>query len=172
MIAAFLSAVLLRGRDLYWRIVYAGYRARYDIDPSFRFNGAGIQLYGPGSMKLEAGSYIGDLSTIQVASGQSVTVGRRCRISHNVRIYTSTAVADADFRDDVVPSLHGSIRIGDGAWIGTNVFIGPDVVIGENSVIGANSVVTRDIPAHEIWGGTPARLIRRKTLVMPGFDHA
>ncbi|WP_443029399.1 acyltransferase [Sporofaciens musculi] len=35
------------------------------------------------------------------------------------------------------------------------------VTIGRHSVIGAGSVVTKDVPDKEIWGGNPARYIKK-----------
>lgn len=157
-----ISRVLLRARMAWWQIVYKGYRSQYDIDCTFRFNGAGIQLYGDGRITLGEDSYLGELSTIQAASGLTVTVGRRCSISHNVRIYSASAVADADFRTGPAASIEGSVNIEDGVWIGANTYIGPGITIGANAVVGANSVVTHSVPPCEIWGGVPARLIRRK----------
>ena len=157
-----LSDLLLRLRMAGWNLVYRGYRQRYDIAPSFRFNGAGIQLYGKGRITLGEHSYVGELCSLQAASGEGVSVGNLCSISHNVRIYTSSAQPDADFRLGSPPTLSGSVRIGNGAWIGANTYIGPGVTIGDNAVVGANSVVTRSVPPSEIWGGVPARRIRVK----------
>jgi maltose O-acetyltransferase len=154
--------VLLRGHMILWRSLYATYRHCYAVDPSFRFNGPGIQLYGDGEIVLGADSYIGELSSIQASSGQRVTIGRRCRLSHNLRLYTETSDADSNFlHGDSIP-IRGDITIGDGVWIGVNTFIGPGITVGNDSVVGANSVVTKPIPAHEIWGGVPARFIRAK----------
>ncbi len=163
MIWRLVSDLILRLRMASWQLIYRGLRSRYDIDSAFRFNGVGIQLYGDGRIAAGADSYIGEFSTVQAGAGRSVSIGRRCRISHNVRIYTATARADADFLLDDVPSIEGDVTIGDGAWIGTNVYIGPGISIGANAVVGANSAVTRSVPPSEIWGGVPARLIRRKT---------
>jgi maltose O-acetyltransferase len=77
-------------------------------------------------------------------------------------VYSETAIADSMFVSGHYEKKEGDVDIGAGVWIGANVFIGPDVTIGQNAVVGANSVVTRSIPADEIWGGVPARLIRRK----------
>lgn len=35
------------------------------------------------------------------------------------------------------------------------------VAIGENSIVAAGSVVSKDIPDNEIWGGIPAKFIRK-----------
>ncbi len=35
------------------------------------------------------------------------------------------------------------------------------VTIGQGSVIGMNSVVTKDVPAHSVAVGVPARVVRR-----------
>ena len=35
------------------------------------------------------------------------------------------------------------------------------VTIGDKSIVAAGSVVTRDIPAGEIWGGNPAKFIKK-----------
>jgi maltose O-acetyltransferase len=157
-----LAKALNKLSSFYWRIIYSGYRSAYSIDRTFRFNGKYILFYGDGRIVAGAASYIGELSTIQAAKGCSVTIGMRCQISHNVRIYTQTNVADADLSRDEVPQKRGDVRLHNYCWVGANAFVGPGVTIGENAVVGANSVVTKDVPALEIWGGVPAELIRRK----------
>jgi UDP-2-acetamido-3-amino-2,3-dideoxy-glucuronate N-acetyltransferase len=44
-----------------------------------------------------------------------------------------------------------------GASVGANATILCGITIGEGAMIGAGSVVTKDIPAHELWYGNPAR---------------
>lgn len=120
-------------------------------------------MYGFGAIETGAGSYIGELSTVQAVEGCHVKIGSGCSVSHNVRIYTQTTRADALVTTASEKAQKtGSVVIGDNCWIGANVFIGPGITIGENAVIGANSVVTKDVPPREIWGGVPAKLIRRK----------
>ncbi|WP_082073308.1 acyltransferase [Pseudomonas sp. LFM046] len=158
----FVSRLLSFLASSYWKINYWVYRQRYDVHHRFRFNGRLIQLYGEGKIVAGEGSYIGELSTIQASKGAVVSIGCGCHVSHNVRIYTQSALPDSDFSIKPVPSKVGDVKIGDYCWVGANVLINPGVEIGRNSVVGANSVVTKDVPPDEIWGGVPAKFIRKK----------
>ena len=51
------------------------------------------------------------------------------------------------------------VTVGAGAVIGGGATILPGVTIGEAAVIAAGAVDTRDVPAGEVWGGNPARLM-------------
>lgn len=53
------------------------------------------------------------------------------------------------------------VEIGDNVWVAANCVLLPGSRIGSNAVIAAGSVVRGDVPAGEIWGGVPARFIRR-----------
>lgn len=53
----------------------------------------------------------------------------------------------------------GHILVKRGAAIGANATILPKVVIGEWAMIGSGAVVTKDVPAHGLVAGNPARLI-------------
>ena len=57
------------------------------------------------------------------------------------------------------------IRIGDNVTIGAKAIVMSDVVIGDDAIVSAGAVVTKGtrIGAGEIWGGIPARLLRRQT---------
>lgn len=138
---------------------YKHYRRKYDIHPTFRFNGPGIQLYGDGKIAIGHGSYLGSMSSIQSVDGHTVEIGVKCSISHNVRIYTMNREPDQDMSSDDIKVRKGDVKIGDYCWIGVNVFIREGVVIGDNCVIGANSVVTCDLPSDTVCGGVPAKVL-------------
>jgi len=146
----------------YQNSAYNHLRKRYSIHPSFRFNGSSINFYGKGILVIHENSYVGELTKIQLAEGCKVEIGSNCMISHNVRMYTSSAIPDHDFSIKPIPEKKGDIIIGNHVWIGANVFINPGVIIADNAVIGANSVVTKNVPAFAIVGGVPAKLIRFK----------
>ena len=47
-------------------------------------------------------------------------------------------------------------------WIGTNAIIKAGVKISTGAVIAMGAVVTKDVGPYEIWGGVPARLIKKR----------
>lgn len=57
----------------------------------------------------------------------------------------------------------GRVQIGRHVTIGVKAVVLPGVTIGDNSIIAAGSVVVKNtrIPANEVWGGIPARKIKR-----------
>lgn len=160
--------IYITGRQLEETRVYDSYRKKYMLHPDFRFNGSHIQLYGNGEIIAGKNSYIGEYSTIQAFDNCKVIIGEGCSISHNVRMYTHSAVSNQDFSMQPIQNKTGNITIGANVLIGANVFINPGITIGDNAVVGANAVVTKDVESFAIVGGVPARLIRKKKL--PGVS--
>ncbi|MBC7744356.1 MAG: acyltransferase [Flavobacterium sp.] len=158
-----LAKIVVALNQKFQSVIYRSYRSKYNISPAFRFNGINIMFYGNGQIDCGPNSYIGDYSTIQAYDNCKVVIGKRSQISHNVRIYTCSDVADQDFSKEERAIKMGDVIIGDYAWIGANVFINPGVIIGENSIVGANSVLTKNVEPWSIVGGVPAKLIRYKT---------
>jgi len=58
--------------------------------------------------------------------------------------------------------LENFIVLKERAFIGTKTVICNDVTIGEGAIVGAGSIVSKDIPPYEIWGGNPARFIKKR----------
>ena len=48
-----------------------------------------------------------------------------------------------------------------GASIGSSATLLGGITVGENAIVGAGSVVTKDVPAHTIVVGNPARILRQ-----------
>jgi maltose O-acetyltransferase len=164
MIRKIVGYIYGRFRQAYYEERYKYFRKHYNIVSNFGFNGVDISVYGDGELILGNNSYIGNYSSMQLTKGFKIEIGNNCQISHNVRMYTSSADPDQDFTiQKVKPPKNGDIIIGNGVWIGANVFINPGIKIGDNAVIGANSVLTKDVLANTIVGGVPAKLIRYKT---------
>ena len=53
------------------------------------------------------------------------------------------------------------VLIDDNVFIGTRSIICKGVHIGKNSIVAAGSVVVKNIPENEVWGGNPAKFIKK-----------
>lgn len=60
--------------------------------------------------------------------------------------------------------VEGRVELEDMCFIGAGTIICNSVRIGKNAIVGAGSVVTKDVPDNEIWAGSPARFIKKRTL--------
>lgn len=68
------------------------------------------------------------------------------------------------FADRVKESYAGKgpTVIHDGVWIGLRALIMPGVTIGEGAVVAAGAVVTKNLEPYTIYGGNPAKEIRKR----------
>lgn len=112
---------------------------------------------------IRIGNHVG-ISHCAITAVDSVT------IEDDVLIGSNCMIADTDFHsinfekrnsfhDDDVKS--SPVLIKKGAFIGARSIILKGVTIGEYSIVGAGSVVTKSIPDGEIWGGNPAKFIKK-----------
>jgi acetyltransferase-like isoleucine patch superfamily enzyme len=143
----------------------------FTIGKSFRCNsGRRVNIVGGDSMLAiriakKASLCIGDnvgISSSTIACHEKIVIG------NNVLIGGGCEIFDTDFHtispnERTLPKKRpksSPIFIGNDVFIGAGTTVLKGVTIGEGAVIGAKSLVTKDIPAFEIWGGSPARKLR------------
>ncbi|MFM2587436.1 sugar O-acetyltransferase [Vibrio sp. TBV020] len=97
---------------------------------------------------------------VVMLDGAPITIGNNVMIGPSSQLYTASHSLDhlsrRKWETYCLP-----ITIEDDVWIGGNSVINQGVTIGARSVIAANSVVNSDVPPDCLYGGTPAKLIRR-----------
>ncbi|WP_322804308.1 sugar O-acetyltransferase [Vibrio alfacsensis] len=97
---------------------------------------------------------------VVMLDGAKITIGSHVLIGPSVQFYTASH--SLDYRSRLKwETFCKPITIEDSVWIGGNSVINQGVTIGARSVIAANSVVNSDVPPDSLYGGTPAKLIRR-----------
>jgi UDP-2-acetamido-3-amino-2,3-dideoxy-glucuronate N-acetyltransferase len=110
--------------------------------------------------------------------GQNVSVGPNVRIGNNVKIQNNVSVYEGvELEDDVFcgPSMvftnvmnprshwprkdeYKSTLVKQGASLGANSTIICGITIGSYAFVGAGAVVDKDVPAHALAYGVPARI--------------
>jgi acetyltransferase-like isoleucine patch superfamily enzyme len=117
-------------------------------------------------VKIGAGSVIGHLVMIEKNTeiGQKVTVQSQCHITAHAKIGDFVFFGPAAMMINTRRISHGrgfepqleGPEIAHGARIGAGSIILPGRKIGNNAVIGAGALIVRDVPARQIWFGSPA----------------
>ena len=106
------------------------------------------------------GSLIGEHNIIRGQGG--VTIGNGVYTSPLVQIIAVNHIFDDPTRPFTEQGITAQgIVVEDDVWIGAGAIITDGVRVGEGAVVAAGAVVTRDVPAHTVVGGVPARVLRQ-----------
>ncbi|MCS5637544.1 MAG: N-acetyltransferase [Myxococcota bacterium] len=105
---------------------------------------------------IEAGAVVGDGVTVKngvevwdgVVLERDVFVGPNATFTNDLRPRAARPLPPADF----VPT-----KVEEGASLGANVTVVCGHTIGRHALVAAGAVVTRDVPAHALVAGNPAR---------------
>ncbi|MEP7265530.1 MAG: UDP-3-O-(3-hydroxymyristoyl)glucosamine N-acyltransferase [Bacteroidota bacterium] len=74
-------------------------------------------------------------------------------IAHNVQVGRHSAViANA--------MIGGSTKIGNNSWISPSAILRDTISVGNDTTIGMGALVTKDVPDHETWAGSPAKPLK------------
>lgn len=120
-----------------------------------------VHIAGNGKLSIGNNTTVNQYTTIGCL--KSIIIGQDVMIAPYVYILD----VDHNFKDQNIPILDqgynlSEVIIEDDVWIGTNTIITKGVIIGKGAIIAANSVVTIDVEPFSIYGGSPAKLIKKR----------
>lgn len=127
--------------------------------------GGGCKISVLKNATLTIGEYSGMTNTV-------IQCHERIEIGHHVNIGAGCMIMDSNFHStnwqdrlnrvkDIENRRNAPVKIGDVVFIGTRSIICKGVTIGNHAMIAAGSVVVTDVPANEVWGGNPAKFIKK-----------
>lgn len=132
--------------------------------------------------RIKRGKSVVIAPNVSFANGCNIEIGDRSRIGAHVCLWAGPELGriiigrDALFAPNVMltaanyrfndgspvtaqPMKEADIIVGNDVWFGYGVIVLPGVVIGDGAILAAGSVVTKDVDAHTIVGGNPAKTI-------------
>lgn len=121
----------------------------FKLFPPF-YSDCGINIHLGKNVFINAGCKFQDQGGIYI--GDDVLIG------HNVVLATLNHHQNPQKRGNLIPS---AIHIGNRVWIGSNSTILPGVTIGDGAIIAAGAVINHDVPGNCIFGGVPAKFIKK-----------
>lgn len=111
----------------------------------------------PWNLSVGEGTFIGD--HVYIDSLTRVAVGAHVSLSN----YAYVASGTHDYKIASFDLILRPVTIEDQCWLAIQSTVLPGVTLGKGCVVGARSLVTRDIPENEVWAGTPARFMNKRT---------
>lgn len=129
--------------------------------------GSQFIVHGSFSIYSNADISVNENAVLEIGSG-FVNHGARIHCFNSIKIGNQVYIGDdVEIRDSDGHEIIGSgkpttmpIMIGDHVWIGAKVTIVKGVAIGDGVVVAAGAVVTKDVPAHTLVAGVPARIVK------------
>lgn len=93
-------------------------------------------------------------ATAEVRLGAQVHLGPGVRI-----LTTSHVIGPAERRASGLTAA--PVEVGDGAWLGAGSIVLPGCRVGAGCIVAAGAVADGELEANAVYGGVPAKLIRR-----------
>lgn len=113
--------------------------------------------YGLGNLDIGNNTTIN--SGVRLDNRGKIRIGANVSISRNCLLLTAGHNIQSK---DFLFQRH-TIDIGDRVVLFTSAIVCPRVRIGDGAVILPGSVVVKDVPEYEVWGGNPAKFIKKRS---------
>lgn len=88
--------------------------------------------------------------------GEFTYLGRETKVDNLVHVAHSVTTGEGCCFV-ACAEISGSVRCGDGVWLGPHVSVNQQLSLGSYCYVGTGGIVTRDLPAHALAYGSPAK---------------
>lgn len=119
---------------------------------------ASATIWYPAHLVMGHGAVIGP--DVNCYNQALITLGDDALVSQGAHLCAGTHDVD----DPGFQLIAKPIHIGSGAWIAAEAFLGPGTIVGDRAVVGARAVAFGHLDADMIYGGNPAKPLRKRQL--------
>ena len=112
------------------------------------------------NIKIGENTTVGNYTFIYAS--KEIIIGSDCMLAPFVYIVDSNHGTSLEMSMNLQNNVTKSVKIGNNVWIGAHTIILPGVKISDGAIIAAGSVVNKNIPENTIFGGVPAKYIKKR----------
>jgi putative colanic acid biosynthesis acetyltransferase WcaF len=118
----------------------------------------GVKVKFPWFLTIGNHTWIGE--DVWIDNLADVKIGSHVCISQGAYLCTG----NHDWSTPNMKLFRKPIWLQDGCWVGARATICPGIDIGSGAILTMGSVATKAIPTLQIWGGNPARYLRKRVV--------
>lgn len=117
---------------------------------------AGARIWAPWSLVCDDYAAIADEAIIY--NPKPIHLGSHAIVSQQAYLCGATH----DYEDPAFPLISFPITLGAYSWVCARATVQPGVSLGEGAILGLGAVATRDLEPWTIYGGIPAKAIKKR----------
>lgn len=112
-------------------------------------------------IEIGEGTTVGARTEFAALEGTSITIGKDCMFSHDIRLRTSDSHSIVEETTGKRLNHAEDIRIGNHCWVGMQSLVMKGSSLADNSVLSARSLLNKQFADKGcIVGGSPAKILK------------
>ena len=131
-----------------------------------------VSIFNNSFLFFDERTYLASKVSFVISEGRNVFIGENCMFAKRIALRLSDAHLIYDVESMERINVSESVYMGDHVWIGQEALLLKGIQIGSGSIIGARCVLSsKKIPSNSLWGGIPAREIRKNVFYDSASNH-
>lgn len=107
-------------------------------------------------------THISQYCCLWAGENSKIVLGDNLLVGPGVKIFSINHGVKSGIPMNTQAVTEKDVIVGNDVWLGANSVVVAGVTIGDGAIVAAGSIVTKNVPAHAIVGGNPARIIKER----------